>query len=204
MVLKTIDVDVDAICSVLHHCTGCRGAFKLCCASYEVTISSRELKNIVGCIPLASRFSPRLKSRSGYENVFDKISRNLYSIDTDEEGMCVFAYHDMDKIACSLHTVSEKLGIPLRQAKPLSCLLWPLSICEGETNILSIQDDISEFSCISNNEGHADGPLSLCPSIARNVDAVFGIQFMNDLQDAANKGLHWTSIPLRGLLASDP
>ena len=33
--------------------------------------------------------------------------------------------------------------------------------------------------------------------IAQNIERVFGIKFENELQNAANKGLRWTSIPLR-------
>lgn len=198
---QSLEIDVAGICSVHHKCTGCIGESKRCCSRYEVTISSREMQSIIGCIPLATHFCSHLKSHHDYVNVFEEISSGLYSIDTNEEGTCVFAYFEGERIACSLHAAAEKLGIPFRKVKPESCLLWPLAIFEGESRILSIHDDIFEFSC---NARNAKEIFSLCPSIADNIEKVFGIEFMKDLQDAANKGLHWTKIPLRGPLASKP
>jgi hypothetical protein len=198
---QSLEIDVARICSVNHKCTGCIGESKSCCSSYEVTISSKELKNIVGCIPLAAQFCAHLKTQNDIDNVFEQISSRLYSIDTNEEGTCVFAYFEGDRIVCSLHVVAEQLGIHFRKVKPESCLLWPLAIFEGESRILSIDDDIFEFSCNVRNE---KGIFSLCPSIAGNIERVFGIEFRKDLQDAANKGLRWTRIPLRGPLASKP
>lgn len=197
----SLEIDVAGICSVIHNCTGCPGESKRCCSSYEVTINSKELQNIIGCIPLAARFCSHLKSHYVYENVFEQISRGLYCIDTNEDGTCVFSYLEGNRIVCSLHTVAEQLGIPFRKAKPESCLLWPLAIFEGETRILSIHDDAFEFSC---NTRNTKGRFSLCPSIAKNIERVFGVEFRNELQDVANKRLHWTSIPLRGPLASEP
>lgn len=198
---QSLKIDVAGICSVIHNCTGCPGESKRCCSSYEVTINSKELQNIIGCMPLAARFCSHLKSHYIYENVFEQISRGLYCIDTNEDGTCVFAYLEGNRIVCSLHTVAEQLGIPFRKGKPESCLLWPLAIFEGETRILSIHDDAFEFSC---NTRNVKGRFSLCPSIAKNIERVFSVEFRNELQDAANKRLHWTSIPLRGPLASEP
>ena len=198
---QSLEIDVAGICSVSHKCTGCIGESKSCCSSYEVAISSKELQNIIGCIPLATHLCSHLKSHHDYANVFEQISRGLYSIDTNEEGICAFAYFEADRIGCSLHFVAEQLGIPFRKVKPEPCLLWPLAIFEGESRILSIDDDIFEFSC---NVRNAKGIFSLCPSIADNIVRVFGVEFAKDLQDAANKGLHWTRIPLRGPLASKP
>ena len=193
MKFQSLEIDVAGICSFTHKCTGCLGESKSCCSSYEVTIGSKELQNIIGCIPLAAPFCSHLKSDHVYENVFEQISTNLYSIDTTEEGTCVFAYFEGDRIVCSLHTVAENLRISIREIKPMPCLLWPLAIFEGESKILSIDDDIFEFSC---NKRNAKGTFSLCSSIADNIENIFGIEFRKALQDAANKGLHWTRIPL--------
>ena len=191
---ENLEIDVAGICSLIHNCTGCPGESQHCCASYEVTISKKELKNIIGCVPLAARFCSHLKSRYVYENVFEQISSDLYCIDTNEDGTCVFSFLEGSRIACSLHAVAGQLGIPFRRVKPESCLLWPLAIFEGETRILSIHDDAFEFSC---NTRNAKRRFSLCPSIAQNIERVFGIEFRDELQNAANKRLRWTSIPLR-------
>jgi hypothetical protein len=189
-----IEIDIAGICSVHHKCMGCKGESIKCCSSYEVTISSKEMQNIIGYMPYAIEFCPHLRSRHSYKNVFEDVSRDLYSIDTNDEGMCVFAYFDQDRIACSLHAAAEKVGIAFQKIKPESCLLWPLAIFEGESTILSIHDEVFEFSC---NKRNTKESLSFCPSIVDNIEKVFGVEFMNDLQSAANKGLHWTKIPLR-------
>jgi hypothetical protein len=159
-----------------------------------VTISKKELQNIIGCVPLAARFCSHLRSRYVYENVFEQISSDLYCIDTNEDGTCVFSFLEGSRISCSLHAVAGQLGIPFRKVNPESCLLWPLAIFEGETRIPSIHDEAFEFSC---NTRNAKRRFSLCPSIAQNIESVFGIEFRVELQNAANKGLRWTSIPLR-------
>jgi hypothetical protein len=190
---ENLEIDIAGICSVIHNCTGCPGESQNCCASYEVTISKKELYKIIGCIPLAARFCSRLKSRYVYENVFEQISSDLYCIDTNEDGICVFSFLEGNRITCSLHTMAEQLAIPFRRVNPESSLLWPLAIFEGETRILSIHDDAFEFSC---NTRNTKGRFSLCPSIAQNIERVFGIEFLAELENAANKGLRWTSIPL--------
>ena len=204
MELQIFEVDVVGICSILHHCTGCQGSAKRCCESYEVTIDTSELSNLVGCMPLASRYSDHLQTDTGYKNVFEQISRDLYSIDTNEGGTCVFAYRVGDRTLCSLHTVAEELKIPFTKAKPKSCLLWPLAVFEGEIGVLSIHDDVFDYGCNLRNKRNPREALSLCPSISKNIEMVFGFEFKNALREAANKGLHRTSIPLRGTLTSEP
>jgi hypothetical protein len=198
---KYLGVDVAGICALIHNCTGCRDQSKRCCSSFEVTITGRELSNIVGYFPFAVQFCPHLGKDHSYENVFEQLGPDLYCIDTSEDGLCVFAYFESNTICCSLHTVSSRLKIPLREIKPMSCVLWPLAISEGEQPILSIDDDAFEFNCNAKNK---KGSLSLCSSIAENIKMAFGKEFSFELQTAANKGLHWTRIPLRGPFASEP
>lgn len=195
-----VDVDVSAICSVTHNCTGCAGDSKCCCSSYEVCISTSELTKIIGCIPVAAKFCQHLKSHNSYENVFEEIGRNLFCIDTTEDGLCVFAYSKGDKILCALHSAAVNLGIPVHEVKPKACLIWPLTISEGKRKILSMDHDVLEFRCNAQNH---NGTLSLCPSIAGIVESAFGQKFRYELESAANKGLHWARIPLRGLLAGE-
>lgn len=193
--MKTIDVDIAGICSVSHHCTGCEGSALGCCSSYEVIINSKELDNIIGYLHHVSQYCPHLKIRNGYKNVFEQISPNLYAIDTKEDESCVFAYALGDRLLCSLHTVAVELNIPLKDVKPLSCLLWPLAIFEGKPRVLSIHDDVFDFSCCNSRNAHENDPL-LCPSILKNIEMVFGSIFKSELVASAQKGLQWTRIPL--------
>lgn len=200
MEFQTIEVDIAALCSVLHYCDGCRNESKRCCSSYEITVNKNELDNIVGCIPLAASFNPKLKMKRGYKNVFEKISRDLYSIDTDREDTCIFAYFEKHRILCSLHAVAEQFGIPFKKAKPASCLLWPLAISAGEKRVLSIQDDTFDFRCNIHSQFNNKFTKSLCPSISKIVEIVFGLEFKNELQEAVDEGLNYTKIQLRSSL----
>lgn len=192
---KTIKVDIKAICSIIHRCDGCADATKQCCTCYEVTLSGKEVENIDGCIPLAARYSPNLKSSAGYENVFEEVSGNFFCIDTTEDGVCAFAYFKETKILCSLHTAAIKEGIPFNTAKPQSCLLWPLAVSDGAAPTLSIQDDAFEFRC---NTRSTNDAFSLSPDIAMNIEWAFGIDFRKMVQAAADKRLPWINIPLNG------
>lgn len=196
--LQSVDIDVTGICSITHNCTGCPGESKRCCSSYEVTITNGELRKIVGCLPLAHHFCSHLRSHHHYVNVFDQISYGVYSIDTTDDGTCVFAYVEGEKMLCSLHTAAEKLRFPVREAKPEACLLWPLALYEeGAIRMLTIQEDALEFGCNVPNFGER---FSLCPSLAENIERVFGPEFRFEVQDAVRKQLQWVTISLRGTL----
>lgn len=195
-----IKIDVVGLCSVTHRCTGCKGESKCCCSSYEVTIKKSEMERIIRYLPNASIFCPHLKCSNGYNNIFENLSKGLFSIDTTEDGLCLFAYFNNDKILCSLHTVSKKLRIPLINIKPISCILWPLVISESDTPILSVHDDAFEFKC---NKHQNSDKLSLCSSIAQNIEIVLGKNFRQELEKAVNKGMHWTRIPFHIPIAND-
>ncbi|MFO8050060.1 MAG: hypothetical protein R6U29_13590 [Desulfosudaceae bacterium] len=193
---RSLEVDVAGICSIRHECTGCAGENrKCCCANYEVTVTSREMDRIIGWLPLAARFCPSLAAAGDYENVFEELGNGLYSIDTDEDGACVFAYRRGNGLACSLHSAAEELGRPVREVKPTACLLWPLAVLEGKHRVLSVQDDVFEFSC---NHPAPGDDFSLCPAVAGNLAEVFGMEFTRQLRAAADQGLDRTEIPLRG------
>ena len=58
----------------------------------EAIFKEAELATVEGLLAGASVYCPDLKCPGGYENVFDPVGGGLYSIDTDEEGLCVLAY----------------------------------------------------------------------------------------------------------------
>lgn len=190
---RSIDVDVAAICAVTHNCTGCAGESKCCCSSYEVCISTSELNRIIQYLPVAATFCRHLKLANGYDNVFEDLGRNLFCLDTTEDGLCVFAYSKDNKILCALHSAAVQLGIPVHEVKPKACLIWPLSISEGKSKTLSVDHDALAFRCNAQKRNEA---LRLCPSIAGIVENTFGRKFRCDLENAANKGLRRIRITL--------
>ena len=77
-----IDVDLDAISTVAHHCSGCTHTDACCCAVHEVCVNKREMNTIIGALPLAARYCPGLENRDGFDNVFDEVDRGVFAIDT--------------------------------------------------------------------------------------------------------------------------
>ena len=110
---NSVHVNLSAILCVDHACNGCSTPGQCCCASYEVCADSKELKRIVNLLPEAARFCPRLKTKSGYDIIFDEIEPGLFALDTDEKGLCLLAYKSGGKIRCSLHSAALKLGLSL-------------------------------------------------------------------------------------------
>ena len=151
-------------------------------------------------MPEAAEYCTHLNSNNSYENVFEEVGSNVFSVDTTEKGLCVFAYSKHGKKLCSLHSVSIDLGIPGRGLKPLVCSLWPLIISEGDPKTLSIHEDAFDFTC---NIENYSGSLLLCPSIVDIVESVFGNKFAFELKKAANNGLSRTRIQLPSTIVGD-
>lgn len=191
----SLEVDIAGLRSITHACTGCSGEAGRCCSRYEVTIGDDELRNIIQYMPQVSRLCTHLESGESFDNVFDEISRGLYALDTDDEGTCLFACESGDRLLCSLHTVALDRGIPLREIKPRSCILWPLALFEDKKSILTFDEEALAFTCTRRRAGERD--RSLCPSIAGIVEHAFGEVFLKELEQALRRGLDWATIEVR-------
>ncbi len=195
--LSYIDVDIDAILSLNHKCNECAGHFTSCCSCFEICITKKEMAGIIGILPEAAKLRRSLALDDGYDNVFEALGGGQYCLDTDEDGLCVFAYAKDKKILCSLHSAALNLGIPVEQVKPAPCLLWPLALSEGKYKVLSVHDDVYEFACNSRKKSRAK---KLRPAIAEIVQWVFGIEFRKQLDCAISQGLSRVSILAPGEL----
>ncbi len=180
----SIEVDIESLLSIENHCGGCAGGERCCCSSYEVCVTTAELKRIIRVLPEAARFCPHLLIAGGYDNVFEQEEPGLYSIDTTEDGLCLFAYWSHHRIHCSLHTVAVTLGFPLAQVKPKVCLLWPMHFSEGN-EVLAVIDDAFLFSC---NSKKAPGSLSLSPGFIDAIELVYGEGCGAQVKHAAENG----------------
>ncbi len=145
---NTVRVDLPSIRSIDHACTGCSGTANCCCSKYEILVDDAELNRIMQALPEAAKLCPHLKTDDGYDNVFEEAEGRLNSIDTREDGLCVFAYSAGPMIRCSLHTVEASLGLPLGSLKPKVCLLWPLTFSQAG-DVLTLHDDAFSFGCNS-------------------------------------------------------
>jgi hypothetical protein len=195
-----ININVGAISAVCHQCSGCDSAADCCCAKYEVCAGTREMRAIVGMLPLAAKYCPWLKGKHGFENVFDEVERGLYAIDTHENGLCVFAYHCDSGVRCSLHSAAMQLVKPFHLLKPFACTLWPLVFREPPNAALSICDDALKFSCNKSRKGKR-GAIS--SEMLDSIRSLLGEEACADVVKAAGKGVRRIKVPLCGPLAGD-
>ena len=181
---NSVHVNLSAILCVDHACNGCSTPGQCCCASYEVCADSKELKRIVNLLPEAARFCPRLKTKSGYDIIFDEIEPGLFALDTDEKGLCLLAYKSGGKIRCSLHSAALKLGLSPAKVKPQACLLWPLSASE-DNKFLSMGNDTLSFRCVTRRRKPS---RAIAPSLLETIGEVYGRDFGARLARAAARG----------------
>jgi len=196
---QSIHVDLRALSGMSHRCSGCATTDVCCCATYEVCVSTREMRVIIGVLPLAAELCPGLKGQRGFDNVFDEVERGFFAIDTHEDGLCVFAYRCEAGIRCSLHTVAGRIGVPSHQVKPYACTLWPLVMQEPPDAALSICDDALRFPC--NSRRKAKSPIS--PEILDSIKSLLGGAACRQIQQAARKGRRTTEVALHGPLAGE-
>jgi hypothetical protein len=179
-----VEVDVDSLLSLENRCNGCATGERCCCSSYEVCVTTAELKRIIKVLPEAARFCSHLLTMRGYDNVFEEEEPGIFSIDTTEAGLCLFAYRSRHRIHCSLHTVALTLGLPLAEVKPKVCLLWPMHFSEGN-EVLAMINDAFLFNC---NARKAPGSRSLCPGFVEAIEQVYGEGCGTQVERAAKNG----------------
>jgi hypothetical protein len=180
----SVEVDVESLLSLENRCTGCAGGERCCCSSYEVCVTSAEIKRIIRVLPEAAKLCPHLLTADGYDNVFEEEEHGLFSIDTDEDGLCVFAYRLDGRTHCSLHTVALTLDLPLEQVKPKVCILWPMHFSDGDEVLAGINDAF-RFAC---NIRKPPGSRSLSPGFTEALERVYGAGCGDQVARAAENG----------------
>jgi len=188
-----VDVDVESLLGIENRCNGCNRGEKCCCSSYEVCVTAAEVKRIIKYLPEAAKLCPHLLTVGGYDNVFEPEEPGLFSIDTTEDGLCLFAYRSAHGIYCSLHTVAMTLGLPLAEVKPKVCLLWPMHFSDGD-EVLAIIDDAFDFRC---NVRKAQGTRSLSPGFIEVLEQVYGEGCGTQVGLAAENGERRTLLVVR-------
>ena len=181
---RSVEVDIESLLTIENRCNGCARGERCCCSSYEVCITAAEVKRIIKVLPEAARFCPHLLTDGGYDNVFEEEEPGLFSIDTTENGLCLFAYWSHHRIHCSLHTVAVTLGLPLAEVKPKVCLLWPMHFSEGDEVLARISDAFL-FNC---NARKAPGSRNLSPGFIEAIELVYGEGCGTQVEHAAENG----------------
>lgn len=175
--IDDIEIDVASLFSISHRCVpGMCPEKQCCCSKYEIAVDSNEIDSVVGYMPAASKYAPRLGNMCSLENIFEEDEEGDFIVDTDKAGLCAFAYRDrQDCVLCSLHTVAMDLKLPFYKTKPMSCVLWPLAITEDLPLQISIADDAFSFPC---NTRRKDTDHTLDPNIAEIIQNIFGIRIL--------------------------
>ncbi len=190
---SSVDIDIESLLQLENRCNGCAKGDKCCCSSYEVCVTAAEIKRIIRVLPEAAKLCPRLLTARGYDNVFEEEEPGLFSIDTNEDGLCVFAYWSNGRTHCSLHTVAMTLGLPLEQVKPKVCLLWPMHFSDGE-EVLATINDAFLFKC---NVRKAPGSRRLDEGFVETIERVYGEGCGAQVMQAAENGDRRTLLIVR-------
>ena len=151
------------------------------------------MRRIIRVLPEAAKLCPHLKTGHGYDNVFEYVEHGLYALDTTEDGLCLLAYVADHTIRCSLHTAGTNLGLPLGKVKPEACLLWPLSLSEGD-EVLSLAGDALSFRCTTRRRKRSN---RLARSFVDAVELVYGDGRGAQLEKEAGAGARRTTLQRR-------
>ncbi len=181
-VINNLVVDIGSLLSLEHSCDPklCSSS-KSCCSCFQVFITKDELERLVGFMPEASAYTKNLKTGGSYSNVFDEEDEGLFSIETDDAGLCVFGYRaGGDGTFCSLHSAALKMDLKPEEVKPFDCMLWPLALTEEKPLTLTIDNDAFDFPC---NKKRAPGALSLDSGVEDIIIRLYGEKFLKEINN---------------------
>jgi hypothetical protein len=138
---------------------------------------------IVDYLPLAEKHATALQASDGtWENPLDEEPGGRWTIDTDDDGRCAFAYTNRaGETRCSLHTAALEVGADPFRVKPRSCALWPLALSEGRHKVLTVMPDALEFPC---NRKRSIRSKTLDPGVAEIINHRFGKRFLHAINDS--------------------
>ncbi len=179
--IENMRIDIEALRALAHRCEPlkCAERERGCCATYEVVVAHREQAAIVGALAEASRFAPALKTSGEYLDPFEETEGGS-CLNTDEDGLCVFAYEDAHGATlCSLHSAAQNLGLSPTHVKPKACALWPLALVEGDPPLLTVQEDALAFPC---NRRRRNSAAGLNGGITEIIEETFGREFLREIQ----------------------
>ena len=78
---RTLFIDLQALQSINHTCTGCREIEACCCAKFDICITEKEMEAIVGIMPAIAQYCPWLCEEGGYRNAFEETDDGLAGSD---------------------------------------------------------------------------------------------------------------------------
>jgi hypothetical protein len=180
-VVGGLRIDIKALKRLAHRCDPyiCKDRDS-CCASYDIEVTRREASRVVGFLPEAARYAPRLRNGRSYLDPIEDMDDGPDVLATNEDGRCVLAYDNADGATlCSLHSAALDRGIPYAQVKPAPCCLWPLALSEDRPPMLTVQDDAYDFPCNSRRKAAA----GLDTGVQEILREVFGENLLHKTLD---------------------
>lgn len=184
--MQKITIDIAAIARINFGCVGCTTCHGCCCSAFEVCVTEAEMERIVGVMPEVNALRERVGQDTSDGNDFEETDSGLLALETDDDGLCIFAYRADGFIRCALHSVALELGVPPVDVKPLACTLWPLAISGGRRKILTADACAPEFHCVSTPTSNAP---RLCIAAQETLTEVLGTEAMRTINEAADAGL---------------
>jgi Fe-S-cluster containining protein len=195
--MPKVTVDIAAIRRIQFGCVGCTTCQKCCCSSFEVCATEEEADRIVGLTHAVNDLRRRLDSPLIDGNVYDETEDGLLALDTDDDGLCVFAHEEDGLLRCSLHTVALELGLRPEAVKPLVCTLWPLAISGGRHKTITADAEAPGFHCVSRQPVNA----GLCPAALETLEQILGTEAVEAVRAAAERGEAKVSVSTETRLA---
>ncbi len=153
----------------------------ICCSSFPSTHTWKLLQHDSTDEHISGVQECAIDNNDEYINVFEKIETDLFSIDDDDFGVCVFAYRGgKEETLCSLHSTAIEMDYQPEEVKPKDCVLWPLALSEGAPLCLTIDDDAFLFPC---NRSRATEAAVLDPGIASIIKTLYGNDFLEEINE---------------------
>lgn len=180
----SVHFDAEALGELAHRCNPDRcPAGSPCCGHYEIAFEPEQIERLTGMLAEAARFAPHLRSHGDLQHPFDRTDDGLFAMDTDEDGLCVAAYHDeRGAVRCSLHSAALDMNLPPEQCKPQCCWLWPVSVARSpEGTYVSVSSDVYAFTCNRRRRGRRP---ALHPDVAEILRGAFGEQAVTGVNKA--------------------
>jgi hypothetical protein len=131
-----------------------------CCGIFFVETTKRNVDRIFNILDVVSYFCPHLKDGKGYLNPFEENEDNRYSIETKENGYCMFSYLDkVGALRCGIHSAALKLKAEPFFYKPLECSIWPVRIFEEKNSKTVVALDVDAGGGCLKKKNKIDGKI---------------------------------------------
>jgi Protein of unknown function (DUF3109) len=156
---------------------------KCCCGIFFVDTTAKKVKRIFDIFDSISEFCPALKDGNKYVNPFEEDENNRYSVETKDDGYCIFSYFDKTAaLKCAIHSAALKLDADPFFYKPLPCAIWPVTVFkEKDDRTIVCLDTETQSTCLK-KKNNIDNTID--PALLKNLELLLGESLSRALQNA--------------------